>query len=242
MSLPQPVVNIAGYHFVTLYNTRSMQIELSEQCAALKLKGSIVLSQEGINLMLAGTEPSINRFCELLTARAKFKGMVFKRSFSERQPFKKLLVKIKAHLVPGMAEVRPDQGDVTPSLSPRLLKQWYQQGKDFVMIDTRNDYELTYGTFEQAVNLNLTQFGDLPEKLQAMDEAIKNKPVVMFCTGGIRCEKAAPMAKKLGFKEVYQLEGGILAYFQECGGDHYQGDCFVFDDRVALRSDLKNIK
>ena len=236
------VVNISSYHFVTLYNTRTMQIELQEFCAALKLKGSIMLSQEGINLMLAGTEANINQFCQALKANERFKDMAFKRSFSATQPFKKLLVKCKAHLVPGMAEIRPDRGDVAPNLAPKTLKQWYDEGKDFIIIDTRNDYELQHGTFNNALNLHIEQFGEVPAKLAALDEATKAKPVVLFCTGGIRCEKAAPMAKKLGFKDVYQLEGGILNYFEQCGNEHYHGTCFVFDERVALDNNLKNTK
>ncbi len=241
MTQQPSVVNIAGYHFVTLYNTHSMQLELSELCAELTLKGSIVLSQEGINLMLAGSEASIDQFRKILTANTRFKDMTFKRSLSETLPFQKLLVKIKSHLVPGMPEIRPDRGDVAPNLSPLELKQWYDEGREFVIIDTRNDYEFDYGTFDHALNLKLNQFGELPEKLSMLDDSIKNKPVVMFCTGGIRCEKAAPMAQKLGFKNVYQLEGGILNYFERCGNSHYQGNCFVFDERRALDNSLKNV-
>ena len=106
------------------------------------------------------------------------------------------------------------------------------------ILDTRNDYEIKFGTFDGAVDLDIQEFSAFDEAIDKLDPAIKDKPVVMFCTGGIRCEKASPIMMEKGFKEVYQLDGGILKYFEECGGEHYHGDCYVFDGRVALKTDL----
>ena len=237
--LNQPIINISGYRFVTLYNTRSLKPWLQEVCAQLQLKGSIVLAPEGINVMLAGTRSAIDQFNTTLHQDRRLAGMEFKESASTQQPFQKLLVKCKASLVPGAEDVRPDQGDVAASLSPAELKAWYEEQRDFIIIDTRNAYELEHGTFEGAVNLQLEQFAEFPEKLEAAFGDHKDKPIVLFCTGGIRCEKGAPKALKMGFKQVYQLDGGILNYFKHCGSAHYQGSCFVFDERVALNPELQ---
>lgn len=234
-------INISGYRFVTLYNTKTLQLDLKEHCSRLNLKGSIVLSIEGINIMLAGTEDAIQQFCTALNKDSRFQGMTFKHSASSAQPFEHLFVKCKKSLVPGMEMIRPDLGDSAENISPKQLKQWFESGKEFTLIDTRNNYELEHGTFEKALNLDLQQFAELPEKLALLDPALKSKPIVMFCTGGIRCEKGAPLAKLLGFEQVYQLEGGILKYFEDCGSSHYQGSCFVFDERVALTAELKTL-
>ncbi|MDF2868065.1 MAG: rhodanese-related sulfurtransferase, partial [Gammaproteobacteria bacterium] len=123
-------------------------------------------------------------------------------------------------------------------LSPNEFKQWLDAKKDVMILDTRNAFEMEYGTFENAVNLNLEKFTQFPDAIERLDSSAKEKPVVMFCTGGIRCEKASAVMLNQGYKQVYQLEGGILNYFQQCGGAHYQGSCFVFDERVALDSNL----
>ncbi len=115
------------------------------------------------------------------------------------------------------------------------MKRWLDEKRDITLLDTRNDYEFRFGAFAGAVNLQIDQFGDLPAAIRELD---KTKPLVMYCTGGIRCEKAAVYMENLGFNEVYQLDRGILGYFADVGGAHYDGECFVFDERVALAPDL----
>lgn len=232
-------LNVSSYQFVTLPDVEDLKVWVRGLCADNALKGSVMLSEEGINLMLSGLPADVEAFERGLKQDLRFSKMVFKKSFSEAQPFRKLLIKLKRALVPGMDHIRPDLGDVAPALLPKELKERMDRGESLVLIDTRNEYEYELGSFEGALNLNLQQFSELPQKLEALDPAIKEMPVVLFCTGGIRCEKAAPLAKTLGFKEVYQLDGGILQYFENCGGAHYRGGCFVFDDRRGVNERLE---
>lgn len=150
-----------------------------------------------------------------------------------------MLVKLKKEIIPmGRPDVSPVEmtGD---RIAPVELKKWLDENRDFLLLDTRNDYEVELGTFEKAQHLNLRHFRNFAQKLDLLPPEMKDKPVVMFCTGGIRCEKATAYALKSGFKEVYQLEGGILKYFEECRKDHYDGECFVFDHRRTVDSELK---
>ena len=126
-----------------------------------------------------------------------------------------------------------------PRLAPQELKRWLDQGRDIVLLDTRNQFEVDLGSFENTLALGLKSFSDFPRATQALPEELKGQPIVTFCTGGIRCEKAAPWLISQGFREVYQLDGGILNYFEQCGGAHFRGACFVFDQRVALDPALR---
>lgn len=232
------MINISGYKFVPLTMLENWQMHCHAICQDLALKGTVVWSPEGINIMLAGEDHAIHSWINWLKAFSEFGDIEFKFSESATQPFGKMLVKIKKALVPG--EVNP-LVDSAPALKPAELKRWYEEQKDFVIIDTRNHYEIKLGQFKNALDIGLETFSEFPEKIAALPEEIKQKPLVVYCTGGIRCEKAAPLAKKAGFKEVYQLEGGILKYFEECENAFYEGDCFVFDERIALKKDLHSI-
>lgn len=218
-----------------LSDLETWQSACREQCNALGLKGTVVFSVEGINVMLAGSKSAIDSWINWLKEFNAFSDIEFKLSESDTQPFGKMLVKIKKALVPG--DVDP-LVDAAPNIKPLDLKRWYEEHKDFIIIDTRNTYELERGKFKNAMDIHLETFSEFPEKVAALSAEIKEKPVVVYCTGGIRCEKAAPLALKAGFKEVYQLEGGILKYFEECGDAFYEGDCFVFDERTAVNEDL----
>jgi predicted sulfurtransferase len=143
-------------------------------------------------------------------------------------------VRLKKEIISmGCPEIEPEK-QTAPHLEPVDFKQWYDEGKDMIVLDTRNDYEIRLGTFEAAMDLGIDHFRQFPEAIKKLPESFKKKPVVTFCTGGIRCEKAAELMKREGFEQVYQLNGGIINYFEQCGGDHYEGECFVFDKRVAL--------
>lgn len=239
------ILNIAAYHFVSVDCLSERREALTELCQNLSLKGSILLSTEGINLFLAGTEDTITTFIDYINhdplfADLNMASVHIKKSWSESQPFNRMLVKLKQEIIPlGMPEIQPRE-HTAPALPPQILKEWLDTGKDFILLDTRNTYEKRLGTFEKATTLDLQHFRDFPEACatQLPSEA-KQKPVVMFCTGGIRCEKASVALEQQGYQEVYQLEGGILNYFEQCGGAHYQGDCFVFDKRVALNPRLE---
>ena len=235
------IVNISGYRFVTL---KAEQLPLMKEQLLVKakqcsLKGTILLSSEGINAFLSGTDEQMNTFLCFLHQYEPFESMTFKKSYSNHQPFTRMLVRIKKEIISmGVETVQPEK-HTSPYLSPEDFKQWYDSNKEMVVLDTRNDFEVALGTFDQAVDMNLKSFRSFPEKVSELPQEMKKKPVVTFCTGGIRCEKAAELLLQEGFEEVYQLDGGILNYFEQCGGDHFHGDCFVFDKRVAVDSALQ---
>jgi len=173
----------------------------------------------------------------------RFVDIPSKESFSATAPFKRMLVKLKGEIISlGVDGVKPATR-TGKRLEPEVLKQWLDEGKPCVLLDTRNDYEIRIGAFDNAVDLEMDSFKEFPAhvnndhhpKLPARDSSV---PVVTYCTGGVRCEKATAVMLEAGFEDVYQLEGGILRYFEKCGGAHWRGDCFVFDDRVALTTQL----
>lgn len=236
------IINIAAYKFINLLDLPNLRAELKRDCEELTLKGTILISEEGINLFLAGAGDSIGLFKKLLQSKLKYEDIEFKESISEYQPFTRMLVKIKKEIISmGMPEISPVK-DPAPRVSPQEFKQWMEQGKEMIVLDTRNLFEVQVGTFRDALHLGNHSFRDFPKALSTMGEKFKDKPIVTFCTGGIRCEKAAPLLQKMGFKEVYQLDGGILKYFEECGQAFFDGDCFVFDQRVALNAELEEVK
>ena len=232
-------VNISAYKFVDLDNLADRKSELRPMCQSLGLKGTILLSLEGINMFLAGTREAIDEFMSHIGDQPEFDGILVKESLSDHQPFSRMLVRIKKEIISmGVEAIRPRQ-KTSPKISASQLKQWLDDGKELTLLDVRNDYEIEVGTFENAVPVGVDHFRKFPEATKQLPDSMKQKPVVMFCTGGIRCEKAGPFMEEEGFDEVYQLDGGILKYFEDCGGQHYQGDCFVFDKRVAVDPDLK---
>ncbi|MGB0580536.1 MAG: sulfurtransferase [Limisphaerales bacterium] len=233
-----PIVNIAAYKFVALGNLQERRKELLWRGEDLQLQGTILLSTEGINCFLAGTREAIDSFLNELQTKVEFADLEVKESFSDRQPFSRLLVRIKKEIIAfGVDGIEPAK-HTSPRVAPRELKRWLDDGEDVTLIDTRNDYEYALGTFANAVKLDLQDFRHFPEVVAELPTEMRLQKVVTFCTGGIRCEKAAPFMERAGFENIYQLDGGILKYFEECGGEHYDGDCFVFDHRVALDPNL----
>ena len=232
------ILNIAAYKFVSLDNLPERRDQLKVLGAKLQLKGTILLATEGINLFLAGSSKNIATFKAELHNDSVFAEMSYKDSFSDRQPFGKLLVKIKQEIIPfGVPEINPGK-QPAERLSARTLKAWLDEGRDVVLLDTRNVFEIKQGTFKHAQDFGIDHFRDFPNAAEHADRRLKEKTIVTFCTGGIRCEKAAPYLLQQGFKNVFQLDGGILKYFEECGNAHFEGECFVFDERVALDADL----
>lgn len=233
------ILNIAAYRFARLDGLPELRDGIRAQCKSLGLKGTVLIAGEGINLFLAGAEPKIESFLDALRADGRFSAIDVKRSWSATQPFKRLLVKIKREIVSmRRPEIDPLKASA-PRLAPQELKRWLDQGRDIVLLDTRNQFEVELGSFENTLALGLTSFSEFPRSTAALADELKNRPVVTFCTGGIRCEKAAPWLISQGFRQVYQLDGGILNYFEQCGGAHFRGECFVFDERVALDPALR---
>lgn len=235
------IINIAAYRFVSLTEEerKDFRIQFKTKTVALDLKGTILLSLEGINLFMSGTRENIDAFIEYLNAFKQFEKMTYKESVSDDQPFSRMLVRLKKEIISmGHCEIKPEQKKA-PYISPQELKKWYDEKRDMLVLDTRNDYEVALGTFDHAEDLNIETFRDFPNAIELLPEELKEKPIVTFCTGGIRCEKAAQYMLNKGFKNVYQLDGGILNYFEKVGADHYHGECFVFDKRVAVDPSLK---
>lgn len=237
--MEQAIVNIAGYRFVDLPDRDSLRQPMIDACASSQLRGTILLAHEGINFFLAGDEQGIEAFLSFLDQDVRFLDIPLKRSHTTYQPFNRMNVRLKQEIISiGMDEVKPAEF-TGETIAPTEFKQWLDEGKSVTVLDTRNDYEIRLGTFENAVDLDITSFRAFPAAIEALPEDIKDTPVVMFCTGGIRCEKASVVMLEAGFKDVRQLEGGILGYFEQVGGAHWNGDCFVFDHRVALTPELK---
>ena len=232
------IVNVAAYRFHPLEQLQERRDTLRRLCYELDLKGTILLSGEGINMFIAGPRQGVD--CVLAAVRSipGFEELPIKQSVTDYQPFNRMLVKIKQEIIPvGCPEIAP-VAEASPKIAPRELKRWLDENQDVALLDTRNDYEVSLGTFKGAIDLNLKTFREFPAAAAALPEEIKKRPVVMFCTGGIRCEKIGPYMKGLGFEKIYQLEGGILKYFEECEREHYEGTCFVFDQRVAVDPSL----
>lgn len=233
------IINLAAYKFIRLTELDALRTLLKDTCLAIGLKGTILLSTEGINFCLAGTEDAVAHFKVFMARDSRLADIVFKESESIQNPYKRMLVKIKQEIIPlGIAGIDPEQ-QPAPTVTPKQLQQWLDEQKDFVLLDTRNNYETEFGTFKNAIKFDMRHFRTFPKHIEQLPEELKDKPIVSFCTGGVRCEKAAPLLLQQGFKEVYQLAGGILKYFEDCGGDHYEGDCYVFDHRIAVDPHLK---
>jgi UPF0176 protein len=237
--MAEQIINIAGYRFVDLADRDEMRQPMIDACATSGLRGTILLAHEGINFFLAGPQQGIDHFLSYLNEDPRLLNIPVKTSQTDYQPFNRMNVRLKKEIISmGMEEVKPADftGEV---IAPTEFKQWLDDGKKVTVIDTRNDYEIRLGTFSNAIDFNLTSFRAFPDAVNELPDDMKDTPVVMFCTGGIRCEKASVVMLEAGFKDVRQLQGGILGYFEEVGGDHWNGDCFVFDHRVALTPELK---
>jgi UPF0176 protein len=177
----------------------------------------------------------------------RFSDIKPKESWSDEPPFKKMLVKVKGEIIRmNHPTIRPAEGRA-PAVTPATAKRWLDQGYDdngrpVVILDTRNDYEVDEGTFKGAIDWRLSKFTEFPDALLAHKKELQDKTIISFCTGGIRCEKAAIFMQQNGLPHTYQLEGGILKYFEETNGAHYEGDCFVFDERRAVDIELESLK
>lgn len=238
------VVNAIGYRFVDLDCLPVLQADMLEKFKEIGVKGTILLAEEGINAAFAGQRSQIEAVRAWFEQDERFAGLWLKESPSDFLPFSKLKVKIRKEIIAFQPDadnpVSPARNPA-PEMNPAKLKQWLDDKANFTLLDTRNDYEVVSGTFEQALNLKLNTF---KEFATAVDTALESgeldldKPVVTFCTGGIRCEKAAPYLIEQGFKEVYQVKGGILNYFEQCSDAHWKGNCFVFDDRAEVNASL----
>ena len=241
------ILNIAAYKFVALSDLPALQNAVLEAAQTQHLKGTVLLAEEGINLFLAAPVSAIHDFLAWLRRDPRFSDIQTKESFSSALAFRKLLVKIKPEIIRmNHPAIRPHDGRA-PAVDAPTLSRWLDAGHDdlgrpVVMLDTRNDFEVDAGTFKNAIDWRIAKFTEFPQALQRNASQLDGKTVVSFCTGGIRCEKAAIFMQEIGLKHVYQLDGGILKYFEHHGkaasGKQFNGDCFVFDARRGVDTAL----
>ncbi|KTS13922.1 sulfurtransferase [Microbacterium testaceum] len=236
------VLNVSAYLFTRIDDPAALRVTLRERALAAALRGTILLAEEGINLFLAGNAEAVRGFVDELRVDPRFASLETKDSWSDAVPFGKLLVKVKREIIRmDRPEVRPQDGRA-PAVSPDTLRRWLDRGADdegreVVLVDTRNAFEVDYGTFAGAKDWRIDRFTQFPDAASSHRDELAGKTVVSFCTGGIRCEKAALYLRGEGV-DAYQLDGGILGWFAAQGDAHWQGDCFVFDGREALDAGL----
>ena len=225
---------ILYYNFKKIPDPKQFCQEHKGFCQSQGLKGRVYIAQEGINGTLSGTKENIERYKQYLCAQPGFSDTEFKEDDCSYIPFQKLIVKVRPEIVALKASVKIDPTtEHGKHLSPQEWKQALESKEDYLLLDIRNDYEGKIGHFEGAVIPDAKKFYDF-EKWIDRSNLDKNKKVLMYCTGGIRCEKFSLLMEKKGFKDVYQLHGGIINYAQKVGDAHYKGKCFVFDDRLAI--------
>lgn len=246
MPAVRPILNLAAYRFVRLDDTAALRGHLLESARQAGLKGTVLLAEEGINLVMAGPPGPLRGWLDGLRSDPRLAALEAKESWSESVPFQRLVVKCKREIIRmNHPSIRP-AGGRAPAVDPATLARWLDarcddQGRPLLMLDTRNAFEVAAGRFRGAVDLGLQKFSDFPQAVQARREALAGHTVVSYCTGGIRCEKAALFLAEVGLPRVLQLDGGILRYFETVGARHYDGDCVVFDERQALTPALQPI-
>ncbi|MBX2851243.1 MAG: rhodanese-related sulfurtransferase [Phycisphaeraceae bacterium] len=232
--MPEIVV-AALYRFVRLPGHAAMRQPLLDQMQNHGVRGTLLLAGEGINGTIAGSREGIDAILHYLRAQPALAELTHKESFCDEMPFRRTKVRLKKEIVTmGVQDIDPEHAAGT-YVKP---EDWNDliSDPDVTLIDTRNGYEVELGTFAGAIDPHTASFREFPEYAQQQLEPGKTRKVAMFCTGGIRCEKATAYVKQLGFEEVYHLQGGILKYLEEVpeGQSKWQGECFVFDDRVSV--------
>ncbi len=241
-----PILNLSAYAFTPLQDLPGLRQQLEDSALAHELKGTVLLAEEGINLFVAGPADNTRIWLAMLRTQPGLRTLddsAIKCSLSSTIPFKRLKVKIKREIIRMNApQVRPAQGRA-PSVDAATLARWLDaghddQGREIVMLDTRNGFEVDHGAFDRALHWQLSKFSDFPAAARSHGAALQGRTVVTYCTGGIRCEKAALALRDAGVEHVWQLDGGILRYLETVGQRHWHGRCFVFDERESLGADL----
>jgi len=232
---------ITFYKFFDWPGFEELKDPVKTKCRELNIKGTILLAAEGINATITGEDNNLTKIIEYLENLPDVGKFELKYSYAEEEPFKRLKVKLKKEIVTmGLKEVDPKKA-VGTYVKP---EQWDEitSDPDVILIDTRNDYEIEIGTFKGAVNPETDSFREFPEYVEKNLNPDQNKKVALFCTGGIRCEKATSYLVENGFEEVYHLEGGILKYLENVPEEKssWEGECYVFDDRVTVKHGLEN--
>ncbi|MBX2848483.1 MAG: rhodanese-related sulfurtransferase [Acidiferrobacterales bacterium] len=235
-----PVAVCALYKFVTLADYVALKSRFVDELNRLNIRGTLLLAEEGINGTIAGTQSNIEAFLQWLQSDTRFSDIDYKLSYHQEPPFHRTKVKLKKEIVTmGVDGINPNQV-VGTYVDPENWNELIND-PDTILIDTRNEYEYGIGSFKNAVNPHTETFREFPDYVQQNLNPKEHKKIAMFCTGGIRCEKASAYMKEQGFEEVYHLKGGILKYLEtvEPKETQWDGECFVFDDRVAVNHKLE---
>lgn len=219
---------ISFYKYTAIGQPTILRETIQTRCVEHGLQGRILVGQEGINGAVCGEINLVESFKEKL--QQQFPGLTFREQSVKKQAFHKLTVKVRTEIVHFGKEV--DLKNIGIALPPAQLQQWYEQQEDFVIVDARNDYEFNVGKFKSAITLPIKTFREFPAASRQL-EPVKDKKIVLYCTGGIRCEKASAYLKQQGFSNVYQLQGGIINYVNQFPNQHWQGGLFVFDNRLV---------
>ena len=230
--------NILFYKYVAIANVNLFCKEHLKVCKSLGLKGKVLVAPEGMNGSLTGEEKEIRKYQEFLKKDPRFKEMVFKEAKVIKHGFLRMLVKPRKEIITSRFNVEPAKNNY---IKPQELKKALDKGEEIILLDARNDFEYEVGHFEKALQLDLKQFSDTPQYLKKIQH-LKDKKIVTYCTGGVRCEKFSNYLIQNGFKNTFQLQGGIITYGQVCGDKYWQGKCFVFDRRGAIEIDPQKQK
>jgi UPF0176 protein len=225
------------YKYVNIEDPALVMAAQKAFCEALGLKGRIIVAKEGINGTVEGTLENTEKYIAWMNTDRRFRNIHWKKSAGLGDSFPKLSVKVRNEIVSLHLHDDINPNEVTGKhLPPAELQKWYTEGKEFYIVDMRNDYELKVGKFENTIFPGLKNFRDLRDKVSELDY-LKDKPVLTVCTGGVRCEKASGFLKTKGFNEVYQLDGGIVSYMEKFPSQAFKGSLYVFDKRITMHFD-----
>jgi predicted sulfurtransferase len=228
--------NLSGYKFVTLSHLTEIKALLLNLCKKNHIKGTILVAPEGININLSGADDHIKALLDSFAEISWLEGLSLKKTFSDYVPFNRMLVRLKKEIIAFDQKGIDPKSNPAPYIEPEELKKWYDQNKDFIILDTRNDYEVKIGTFKNALNPDLKTFKKFTETLQSLPPEARELPVVTFCTGGVRCEKAAPFLKKEGFKkDGFSSDGAKPEGFRKNRPDRSDGTPAAAAERPARR-------
>ncbi len=233
----EPYTIILFYKYVNIAFPKVLRDEQFDLCTKLNLKGRVIVAQEGINATLEGTNENIQKYLDQFLSDERFAGTHIKKSVGTGDAFPKLSVKVRPEIVSLHLEKDINPNEVTGKhLKPEELKQWYESGKKFHIVDMRNDYEYKVGRFKDSIIPNLENFRDVPSALKDLRE-FENETILTVCTGGVRCEKSSGLLVREGFKDVYQLDGGIVTYMEKFPAQEFEGTLYVFDGRITMDFD-----
>ncbi|MBS3168752.1 rhodanese-related sulfurtransferase [Candidatus Woesearchaeota archaeon] len=227
----EKITTSSFYKYIELENPEEFQENLLEYCIKLELKGKVLVAKEGINGTVSGNQKQIEEFEKHLLSFKDFKDIMFKRTETESHPYRKTHVRLRNEIVTSKFGIKTEK--VGKHLTPENLKELYDKKDDFIILDARNNYEAKIGKFKNAVTSPIKYFRDFPKTIKDL-EKYKNKKIVMYCTAGVRCEKASALLIANGFEDVNQLQGGIVNFINKFPDTYFEGRCFMFDDRISI--------